>query len=118
MANIIKINGTWFNPSEMSIGVMSIQDENAGRDQSGTMYFRLVAVKQKIQLAWWCPSPELTSEILTAVKPSHFNVTYTDPVTNTQVTKDMYVGDREAPVQMWGSNRKFYSRVAFDLIER
>lgn len=115
---IITINGHDFNPSEMTIGVMSIQDENAGRDQNGTMYFRLVAVKQKIQLAWWCPSPELTSDILTAVKPSHFNVTFTDPVTNTLVTKDMYVGDREAPVQQWSVNRKFYSRVSFNLIER
>lgn len=116
--SIITINGTGFDPSKMSIGIQDVSNSDAGRDQSGLMYKNLITRKYKIELEWWMPSPALTSQILTAVDPEYFNVTFTDPKTNTSVTKSMYVGDRSAPVEMWGSNKKFYSKVSFNLIER
>lgn len=117
---IIKINGTEFKPSVMTIGVQDISAPNAGRDQSGYMHKMRLTSKVRISLEWAEPSKALTSQILTAVAPEYFYVQYTDPVTNSLVTKTMYVGDRSAPVRMWGSSsgRQWYSKVSFNLIER
>lgn len=115
---IIKINGTEFKPSAMSIGIQDVSASDAGRDQSGTMHKMLITQKRKIELEWWCPSPQLTKQILSAVNSEYFSVQYTDPLTNTLVTKTMYVGDRSAPIEMWGANRKLYSKVSFNLIEK
>lgn len=115
---IIRISGVEFKPSEMKIGIQDISAPDSGRDQSGTMHKLLLCQKRKIELAWWCPSPQLTAQILQAVKPEYFTVEYTDPETNTWVARTMYVGDRSAPVEMWGNDRKFYSKVSFNVIER
>lgn len=115
---IIKINGTEFKPNAMSIGIQDVSASDAGRTQSGLMMKMLITTKAKIELEWWYPSPQLTSQILSAVNSEYFSVQYTDPLTNTLVTKTMYVGDRSAPVEMWGTNKKLYTKVSFDLIER
>lgn len=119
---IITINGTAFStdnaPSKMSIGLYDVSNSDSGRDQNGLMYKNLVTRKYKIELEWWGVSPALTSQILTAIDPEYFSVSFTDPKTNSWVTKTMYVGDRSAPYQMWGENRKFFSKVSFNLIER
>ena len=117
---IININGINFKPSAMTIGVQDISAPNAGRDQNGYMHKMRITSKVRIQLEWAEPSKALTSQILTAVKSEYFPVQYTDPVSNTIVTKTMYVGDRSAPVRMWGSSsgRQWYSKVSFSLIER
>ena len=119
---IITINGRDFSsdnaPSKLSIGIYDVSNSDSGRDQNGYMWKNLVARKYKIELEWWCPSPQLASQILMAVDPEYFVVGFTDPKTNTWVTKTMYVGDRSAPYQMWGENRKFFSKISFNLIER
>ncbi len=117
----IRINGTDFDPSKMDISIQSVSAADAGRDESGLMHVRYIATKYKIELEWLCPSPALTKSILKAVQPTagheYVSVDFVDPVSNSQQTKYMYVGDRNAPYQMWGRKRKFFSRVAFDLIE-
>ena len=116
---VITINGTSFNPSAMTIGIMDVSAPDAGRDQSGKMYKMLITSKRKIEVEWWYPSPTLTKSILTAAMSSEYvTVGYTDPYTNAWTTKTMYVGDRSAPVEMWGTNRKLYNKVSFSLIER
>ena len=82
------------------------------------MHKNLITRKYKIELEWWCPSRAETARILQAVNPEYFPVTFTDPMTNVLTTKTFYVGDRTAPVQMWGDDRQFYSSVKFNLIER
>lgn len=114
----ITINGQNFDPSKMSFGIQDVSASDAGRDQTGLMHKDLITRKYKIELEWWCPSRAETARILTAVYPEYFPVTFTDPMTNTTVTKTFYVGDRTAPVQMWGDDRQFYSSVKFNLIER
>lgn len=119
---IITINGTAYDtnnaPSKMSIGIYDVSNPDSGRDLNGLMYKNLVARKYKIELEWWCPSPAVVSQVLTSIDPEYFNVTFTDPKTNSSVTKSMYVGDRSAPYQMWGTDRKFFSKLSFNLIER
>ena len=115
---IININGVDFKPSVMEIGIQDVSAADAGRTQQGVMQKMRIAEKTTINLEWWEPSRALTSQILWAVHPEYFNVTYYDPKTMAVVTKVMYVGDRTAPVRMWGDDRAFYSRVSFNLIER
>ena len=115
---IININGVDFKPSVMEIGIQDVSAADAGRTQAGYMQKMKIAEKTTINLEWWEPSRELTSQILNAVSPEYFYVTYEDPKDMTIKTKVMYVGDRTAPVRMWGDARAFYSRVSFNLIER
>ncbi len=118
---VLNINGLDCNPGKMDISIQTVSAPDAGRDQSGTMHVQYKATKYKIALEWLYPQPNVVKSILSKVKPSasreYIPVTFTDPVTNNTVTKNFYVGDRDAPYQMWGSNRKFFSRLAFDLIE-
>ena len=116
--SIITINNTGFDPSEMTIGVSDISGSDSGRDQTGKMYKNRIGTKYKISLSWWCPTPAETSTILTAVSPEYFDVTFTDPVSNSTKTKTFYVGDRSAPVKWWRTNNKRYNKVSFNLIER
>lgn len=115
---VITINSTDFSPSEMTVTVSSISAPDAGRDQSGLMHAQKIGEKYKIALSWWNPTPALTSTILNAVKNEYFTVAFTDPVTNTAVTKTFYVGDRTAPIAWWQVNNKRYSKVSFNIIER
>ena len=115
---VIKINGTDFSPSEMSVTVSSISGPDAGRDLTGRMYAYKIGEKYKISLSWWNPTPAQTATILTAVKNEYFWVQFTDPVTNALVTKEFYVGDRTAPIAWWQLNNKRYSKVSFNIIER
>ena len=115
---ILTINGLGVDPSVITYGIQDVSAPDAGRDLSGTMQKMTITQKRTIQLEWWQPDPALTAQILQTVKPEYFNVTYTDPESNTQVTKTFYVGDRSAPVQVWGANTKRYSKLSFKLIER
>ena len=116
--SIITINGTGFDPSEMTIGVTDVSGPDSRRDQTGKMYKNRIGTKYKISLSWWCPTDSETATILTAVSSEYFNVVFTDPVTNTSVTKSFYVGDRSAPVKWWRTGNKRYNKVSFNLIER
>ena len=115
---VIKINGTDFSPSEMTITVSSISSPEAGRDLTGTMFAFKIGEKYKIALSWWNPDPALTSRILNAVRSEYFPVQFQDPVSRSTVTKTFYVGDRSAPVAWWQFNNKRYSKVSFNIIER
>ena len=117
----ITINGQNFDPSKMSIGLQDVSMADAGRDQSGYMHKMRISEKFTIELEWWCPSVAETARILNAVKPEYFNVTFHNPYNsnpNSTITRKMYVGDRTAPVQMWGDDRQFFSSVKFKLIEQ
>lgn len=105
-------------PSKMAIGVYDVSNSDSGRDQTGLMWKNLIARKYKIELEWWMPEPPVVASILGAIDPEYFNVTFTDPRTNTATTKVMYVGDRSAPYEMWGDNRKYFNKLSFNLIER
>lgn len=130
----ICIGGIWCDPSKMDISVQTVSGADAGRDQSGTMHVCYTTTKFKIALEWLCPSPEKVEPILHQIErytqnkrttglpanrqnKSAIPVVFRNPITNTEDTRYFYVGDRNAPYQMWGANRKFFSRLAFDLIE-
>lgn len=114
---ILKVNGVFIpDPSEMQWGEQSVSDSNAGRSMDGKMHVNLVTRKRKLELKWSGIDFATISEILKAVKPETFQVTFWDFEENENVTKPFYVGDRTAMVKSFVTG---YRRcdVAFNIIE-
>ena len=115
---LIQVNGTYIpDPSSLQWGIQSVSDSNAGRDMNGDMHVNLITRKRKLELSWNGVDFATTSEILQAFNPETFNVTYLDSQTNTRLTKRFYVGDRTAPVHSYAEGQRWYSNVAFNIIE-
>lgn len=115
---ILQVNGVWIpDPSSLQWGIQSVSDENAGRTTDGLMHVNLITRKRKLELEWVGVSFSVASEILNAVNPETFNVTYLDALTNTRLTKKFYVGDRTAMVYSYSDGYKRYQNVAFNIIE-
>lgn len=115
---ILQVNGVWIpDPSSLQWGIQSVSDSNAGRTTDGKMHVNLITRKRKLELSWSGVDFATASEILRAVNPETFNVTYLDALTNTRLTKEFYVGDRSAPVYSYCDGYQWYSNVSFNLIE-
>ena len=117
---MIRVNGVGFTPSAMTVSIQNVNAADSGRvlNSNATMYTNRITRKYKIQLEWWGPDPAETARILQAFSPEYFNVTFTDPYSNSAVTKTFYSGDQSIPVKVWTSNNKRYSKVSFNIIER
>lgn len=105
-------------PSSFSWGLQDVSDSASGRTQDALMHKNRVAQKRKIQLAWNNPTKEEASAILQAFNPEYVNVAYPDAMSGANETRTFYVGDRTAPMKIWTVNKKMYSQVSFDIIER
>lgn len=117
--SMIKIDGKAIkDPSVLSFKFADISQANSGRTQSGKMFKNKVTDKITLSLTWNMPTPEETAKILTITKPEYVKVTFTNPETNAEITKEMYRSDVTTPVKMWNINDKRYSQITFDLIER
>lgn len=117
--SMIKINGNAIkDPSVLEYKCSDISQANSGRTQSGKMYKNKVTEKITLKLAWNMPTPEETAQILTMTDPEYVKVTFINPKTNSEITKEMYRSDVTAPVKMWNINDRRYSQVTFELIER
>ena len=115
---ILQVNGTYIpDPSSLQWGIQSVSDQNAGRTTDGKMHVNLITRKRKLELAWTNVDFATVSEILQAVNPETFSVTYLDALTNTRLTKTFYVGDRSAMVYSYSDGYKRYTNVAFNIIE-
>ena len=115
---VLQINGVYIpDPSSLQWGLYTVSDQNAGRTTDGKMHVNLITRKRKLELVWTGVDFATTSEILQAVNPETFNVTYLDALTNTRLTKEFYVGDRTAPVYSYHDGYKWYSNVSFNIIE-
>jgi hypothetical protein len=115
---ILQVNGVWIpDPSGLQWGLQSVSDQNAGRTTDGKMHVNLITRKRKLELQWNGVDFATASEILRAVNPETFNVTYLDALTNTRLTKEFYVGDRTAPVYSYTDGYRWYSNVSFNIIE-
>lgn len=115
---ILQVNGVWIpDPSVLQWGLQSVSDQNAGRTTDGKMHVNLITRKRKLELQWNGVDFATASEILRAVNPETFNVTYLDALTNTRLTKEFYVGDRTAPVYSYSDGYRWYSNVSFNIIE-
>ena len=105
-------------PSVFSWGLQDISDADSGRTLDLLMHKNREGQKRKISLAWNMPTKGETATLLQAFNPEYINITYPDALSGEDETRVFYVGDRSAPVQMWSIDKKYYSSVSFDVIER
>lgn len=98
-----------------------VSEEDIGkweRNANATMIGEIIATKAKIELSWSYLSAADLSKLLTAIKPTFFNATYTDPVANALRTSTFYKGGRSMPVMDCINGVIRYKDVKFNLIER
>jgi len=97
MSAIITIGSTELPaPVEYTVTLQDIDSENTRRTEAGILTRdRVRAGVYKIQATWKVNKTDL-KKITDAVSPAKFSVTFFDPTTSSNPTKDMYVGDRTA----------------------
>lgn len=117
---ILKINNTTIaTPSEFTVGVQDIS--KAERIANGDIKIERIATKVKLEMTWNYLTASKLSQLLKSVRGSKarptFPVTYWDPTEMKLLTKQFYVGDRTAGMQMIKNGQPIYVGVAFNLIE-
>lgn len=105
-------------PSGFTWGLQDVSDSASGRTQDALMHKNRISQKRKLSLSWNNPTKEETAAILKAFNPEYVTVKYPDAMSGTYETRTFYVGDRTAPMKIWTINKKRYSQVSFDIIER
>lgn len=116
---LISISGASIPAPDKYEVTISDLDASANRSGNGTLFRDRIAVKRTINLAWaYLTSAEL-SQILQAVSPVFFAVTYLDPEMNTLKSGTFYVSDRPAAVAVKQSDGTYkWGNVSFSLVER
>lgn len=115
--SLIKINGVDIpTPSDYSVGIQDLSQ--AERNANGIMIIERIATKRKIEVGWNYLTKEQTSIILNAVSPVFFEVSYIDPLTNSNKTGTFYCGDRTVPMISFTNGIAKYKDVKFNLVER
>jgi hypothetical protein len=92
----LKINGYELPPPKRGVHPIVTTIVNAGRNANGAVVGQRVGRDQyKIDgLEWSWLTAQQWSEILTVLSNFFVNVSFIDPVTNTEKTIKMYCGDR------------------------
>ena len=119
--SMLKIDGVAVkDPSVMTWGVSDLSSDESGRNTNdGRMTKDIIALKRTLNCTWHELTRSEISQILKLVsgKP-YVNVTYHDAENNREETREFYVGDRTAPVQIWIVRQKRYASLSFNFIER
>jgi hypothetical protein len=103
-------------PSELQVGIMDLS--KAERNAKGTMIIERIATKRKLELSYSYLSRTELSQVLNAVNPVFFTVTYMDPQLNNYRTGTFYCGDRSVGMLDFKNGIPRYRDIKFDLIER
>jgi len=102
----------------LTISKEKVWSRNTGRAANGDMIGDLVAIKYTLDCEWPPLSREQAAVVDAAVTPAFFNVTFTDPGSNSRVTKRMYAGTPTYPVYSYVKGVKTYSGVKVTLIQK
>lgn len=102
----------------LTISKEKIWSKNTGRAANGDMLGDIVAVKYTLDCAWPPLSREETAMIDKSVSPAFFDVTFTDPGSNSTVTKKFYAGTPTYPVYSYVQGVKTYAGVKVTLIQK
>lgn len=105
-------------PSVFEWGLQDISSAEAGRTDDVLMHKNRIGQKRVLKLAWNNPNPEEASNLLQAFNPEYIQVTYPDAMSNSNETREFYVGDRSAQMRSWATQYKRYTQVKFDIVER
>ena len=102
----------------LTISKEKIWSSNTGRAADGGMIGDLIGIKYTLECEWPPLSREQAAVVDTAVAPAFFNVTFTDPGSNSRATKRMYAGTPAYQVYSYVKGVKTYSGVKVTLIEK
>lgn len=102
---LIKVGSTDLPaPVEYSVTLQDIDSDNTKRTETGLLQRdRVRAGVYKIQAKWIVTKTQLKT-ITDAIAPAKFSITFFDPTTSTNPTKNMYCGDRSANLILNKSN--------------
>ena len=107
----LKLNG-------LTISKEKVWSNNTGRAANAEMIGDILAVKYTLKCTWTPLSREQAAIVDKAVAPAFFNVTFTDPGSNSRVTKRFYAGTPTYSVYTYVKGVKTYQGVGVDLIEK
>jgi hypothetical protein len=103
-------------PSDLQVGIMDLS--KAERNANGTMIIERIATKRKLELSYSFLTRTQLQQVLVAVSPIFFTVTYIDPQTNANRTGTFYCGDRSVGVLDMVNGEPRYKDIKFNLVER
>lgn len=88
-----------------ALGGLTIKKEkvwsnNTGRVANGDMVGDLIAIKYTLEITWPMLSRADAAKIDAAISPAFFNVTFTDPGSNSRITKRCYSNTPSYPVSL------------------
>lgn len=102
----------------LAISKEKIWSKNTGRAADAGMIGDIIAIKYTLDCEWPPLSREQTAVVDAAVTPAFFDVTFTDPGSNSRVTKRMYAGTPVYRVYSYVNGVKTYSGVKVTLIQQ
>lgn len=105
-------------PKGIEITIEKIWSKNAGRTAGAKMVGDIIAFKTKLKITWPMLSRERVAAIDAAITPAFFNVTFTDPRSNSRKTQSFYAGTPTYAVYSYAKGLKTYNGVGVDLIEQ
>ena len=106
-----KLNG-------LTISKEKVWSKNTRRAANAEMVGDILAIKYTLKCTWPPLTREQVAVIDAAITPAFFNVTYTDPESNSRVTKRFYAGTPTYPVYSYVKGVKTYQGVGVDLIQK
>lgn len=102
--------------SGLTIKKEKIWSNNTGRAADGEMMGDLVAIKYTLEITWPMLSRADVAKIDAAISSAFFNVTFTDPGSNSRITKRFYSNTPSYPVYSYVDGVKTYKGVGATLI--
>lgn len=122
---ILTIDGVAIpDPSALTWGIQDISSDDSGRGQDLRMHKGVLGRARTLQLQWNAVTPDVASQVLQAVAPEEFDVTYFDAEAGAVQTRTFYVGDRTAMMKQWFgsgptdySGKNLWGQISFNIIE-
>jgi hypothetical protein len=119
---LIRVNSTNFpEPSTYEVGIMDIVFDSK-RDANGLLIVEYKNIKKyKIELGWKYLTTQQYSIVLNSFSSFFFDVTFHDPASGSTITRNFYVGDRNAGLFKYniGLNQIVgWTDIKFNFIER
>ena len=93
-----------------------ISESDAGRTEDVKMHKKRIGQVVKLQLSWGDVSIEDAADILQKFNPEYIFVCYLDAMAGKFLTKEFYVGNRNAP--LFNSEMVLWESISFNIIER
>ena len=123
MKPILVIDVTDFTEyvEEIKLANNDLDADGSGRDiYTGLMYRTKIADKDKLDVTMLRIWEGTMKSLRAALKPAYVDVTFLDPATNTQSTKEMYCSSISDGIQMYDKSRKktYYEGATFSLTGR